>query len=488
MLGPETPKVDEGRVSPRIGFARVFAPAAIMLGFAFGSRGRSRGKPVGLSGKTNAIDGHEPDLLALIAASERDPTGVVGVIRFDNYHAMAAFNPDAAARVVATYAERMRKAIGPKALMARLDPNCHALWFEGANGPDAARQHLRAIAHVMAQEIADRELTVLPDIHVGAAQRSSEAEPAIALLTRARSSVVALKRFEAVELSSPTTSAALADRFALEQALRRAVENGELYLHYQPFIDTKAGRVVGAEALLRWRHSTMGSVSPATFVPILEETGLVHEIGLWTLNSACRQLAQWRADGRHDFRVAVNLSAIQLKNPALQGQIERTVAAHGLPPSALEIELTETAAMQDPARTRQLFEDLRRQGFGIAIDDFGAGHSNLQYLKDLPFTKLKIDREFVSHADTLPGSRAICKALVELSAGLGISVLAEGVERLEEVQTLERVGCTHFQGFYFSRGLAAEELTARLQDQSWVSGLRSGVGALQAEIEKRIAS
>lgn len=439
-----------------------------------------RANTYGLAGKEALRD-------AIEAAEAAE--GTVGIIRFANFPAMAAYNSAAAQRVLKTFATRLLAATGPKRPAALVDGHTIAIWFDGATEAGAAQSELASIAHVLAQEIHDEDLTVAPDIHIGAARIIDPTEGAGLLVARAQASAVALKQWAAFDIAAPAVTAGegLAERFAMEQALRRAVREQQLYLHYQPFVDVSAGKVIGAEVLLRWRHPELGDISPAHFVPILEETGLVHEIGLWTLNSACRQLAEWRSSGQATLRLAVNLSAIQLQNPSLRPMIERVVVAHGLSPADIELELTETAAMEDQTRTLTLFEELRAQGFGLAIDDFGNGHSNLNYLKNLPFTKLKIDRDFISHVDTRPGSQAICKALIGLSHGMNISVIAEGVERFEEVQTLRRLGCTVFQGFYFARGMAADELTRRMSDPDWIALIGSDVHRGRAEITKRIA-
>ena len=177
---------------------------------------------------------------------------------------------------------------------------------------------------------------------------------------------------------------------------------------------------------------------------------------------------------------------MQLQEPTLKASITRIVASHGLVPSDVELELTETAAMENREATVGLFQELRALGFGIAIDDFGNGHSNFGYLRSLPFTKLKIDREFVTDIDTRIGSQAICKSLVELGAGLDITILAEGVERLEEVSTLRRLGCHLFQGYYFDRPQTAADFTAKLGDADWLSNIASDVHRERAEVKKRM--
>ncbi|MGB3626518.1 MAG: EAL domain-containing protein, partial [Henriciella sp.] len=257
-----------------------------------------------------------------------------------------------------------------------------------------------------------------------------------------------------------------------------------LELHYQPFVDTAEIRVTGAEALLRWNHPEWGVISPSEFVPILEASGQMQEVGRWVLNTACRQLREWRELGNSDFKMAVNLSARQLQDPELKNIIERTVQNHGLSPASIELELTETAAMEDSALTLRLFRSLREAGYSLSIDDFGSGYSSMSYLKNLPFSKLKIDREFVSHVDQSLESSAICKALVELASGLGISALAEGVERREEVDALMQMGCTRFQGFYFAAPMRADAFANKISETDWLAALCSPAVRLQDELKR----
>lgn len=442
---------------------------------------QSPGRPVGEAPDRSATTGL-PLRDALEAAINDDDSpsraALLGVVRFANCAAMTAFDAAAARRAMKAFGQRFESAIASRRPHAQINEDTFAIWFAGPDVDRTSEAEFRSIAYVLAQEIVEGELTVAPDLHLGSAWRTPETDTFAALLSCAQAELAPLKRFSLVKPAPAHQSQAetLAERFALEQALRRAVREGQLSLRYQPLVDAAAGSIEGAEVLLRWRHPELGDVPPTRFVPLLEETGLVHEIGLWTLNNACRQLREWRASGQGSLRLAVNLSAVQLQNASLKPFFERTVAAHGLSPSDVELELTETAAMEDRVRTIELFHELRELGFGISIDDFGNGHSNLSYLKDLPFTKLKIDREFVTHIDSRPGSRAICKALVELGAGLGISVLAEGVERREEVAALRKLGCHVFQGFYFARPLTADELTAKLADPRWLASLGTEAG------------
>ncbi|RYG39028.1 MAG: EAL domain-containing protein [Burkholderiales bacterium] len=434
--------------------------------------------------------GSVPDMAALLdhvgTHEAAEGSGALGVVRFANHAPMVAFDALGARWIMETFGQRLKGAAGRR-FVAKLGEDSFGIWFEG-QARDAAEE-LKSIGYVLAQELSAYELTVLPDIHVNLSRYPAEGHTAKSFVAHAIGSCTPLKSF----VASATPDAASPEsgpgyRFALEQALRRAVRAGELSLRYQPLIDAAAGKVVGAEVLLRWRHPGFGDVSPGLFIPILEKTGLIHEIGLWTLNSACRQLSLWRAAGHPDIKLAINLSTVQLQEPDLKSSITRIVASHGLVPSDVELELTETAAMENREATVAMFHDLRALGFGIAIDDFGNGHSNFTYLRSLPFSKLKIDREFIAHVDTQPGSQAICKSLVELGAGLGITILAEGVERFEEVITLRRLGCHLFQGYYFERPQTAADFTARLADASWLKDLSSDVHRARSEVKKRMSS
>ena len=243
-------------------------------------------------------------------------------------------------------------------------------------------------------------------------------------------------------------------------------------------IDAAANRVAAAEALLRWTSPDRGAVPPAAFIPLLEESGLIDEVGLWILNTACRQLGAWTTGPLAHVKVAVNVSARQFRDPQLPRLIARTLALHRVSPSRLEVELTETAAMEDEDRTRRLLHELHDLGVSVAIDDFGSGWSSISYLKNLPFSKLKIDREFVTEVDRRPDSRAICRSMVELGHGLGMTVLAEGMERREEVDALLDLGCDLFQGYWFSRPLDADAFAERVRDPRWLEAL--AVSAPQA--------
>ncbi len=274
-----------------------------------------------------------------------------------------------------------------------------------------------------------------------------------------------------VRLNVPLSTEAAREQFMLEQDLTRAIDEGQLKMVFQPVVDLSQGRLIGAEALLRWDHPVLGPISPGRFIPIVEATGMSDRYGLWVLNAACREARLWQDEGLTGMKVAVNLSARQLTDPNLKDKLERTLQRHDLDPKALELELTETAAMADAERTFELFGALRETGISLAIDDFGSGYSSLSYLKNLPFDKLKIDREFVTDIDSRRDSRAICRALIELGRGLDLLVLAEGVENAREVETLRALGCNVFQGYHFAKPLAGDDFRRLAADSDWLASL-----------------
>lgn len=247
----------------------------------------------------------------------------------------------------------------------------------------------------------------------------------------------------------------------LEGDLRRAVERDELSLHFQPQLSLASGRIRGAEALLRWQRPGVGPVSPALFIPVAEETGLIVSIGEWVIDATCRQIAAWRAAGLPPLRVAVNLSARQF-SARLPQLILSTLARHGVPPDALELEITESTLMSGAEEVVSMMRELGDAGIHLSLDDFGTGYSSLSYLKRLPIDALKIDRSFVQGIPADADDSAIARAVIGLAKNLRLSVIAEGVETAEQQAFLAAAGCDEIQGFHFSRPLPADEFAALL--------------------------
>ena len=240
----------------------------------------------------------------------------------------------------------------------------------------------------------------------------------------------------------------------LESALHQAVARGEFELHYQPQVDMASGRVIGVEALLRWRRNGQGLVSPAEFIPMLEQSGLIVGVGEWVLQEACRQLRAWRAAGQADLRMAVNLSAVQFMQGDLAAMVSRVLDASGVPPAQVELELTENIAMHNEECVLNTLRALKALGVSLAIDDFGTGYSSLSYLQHFPVDRLKIDRAFIRDARP-DDDLAIVRAVVAMGRSLKLDVIAEGVEESFQADILQRCGCAEAQGFLFGRPMAA---------------------------------
>ncbi|WP_049786945.1 EAL domain-containing protein [Brumicola nitratireducens] len=249
----------------------------------------------------------------------------------------------------------------------------------------------------------------------------------------------------------------------IEGCLRNALSNDEFMLHYQPQVCLKNNKIISVEALLRWKSPELGYVTPSDFIPVAEDSGLINELGEWVMRTACFQAKAWLDAGMQDFRVSVNLSSIQFKRASLLNMIKRALDDSGLPASLLEVELTESAVMNDVDHNITRLNQIRDMGVAISIDDFGTGYSSLSYLKKFPINTLKIDRSFIITIDSDPDDAAIVEAIIALASTLNLTVIAEGVETHGQLKTLNRFHCDIIQGFYFSKAVSAEEVTEMMQ-------------------------
>jgi len=257
---------------------------------------------------------------------------------------------------------------------------------------------------------------------------------------------------------APAMAVDLREQALLLQDLRQAVERGEFKLLYQPKIDAASLQITAAEALLRWDHPVRGIVPPAVFIPLAERHGLMGGIGEWVVAEACRQAAAWRESGLR-MRIAINISGHQLRHDRFVAQLEEQVRRHGIPPTRLTCEITESVAMEDTAQTRIAFQRLRRAGFHVSIDDFGTGHSSLAVLRRLPAAELKVDRSFIVDLEVSESARSIVEAVLSVARTLGLRVVAEGVETEAQRDILVRMGCDELQGYLFARPMSAVALS-----------------------------
>ncbi len=268
---------------------------------------------------------------------------------------------------------------------------------------------------------------------------------------------------------TPELNQVVTERLELENSLRHALERNEFRVFYQPRIDVASGRIIGAEALIRWAHSEQGLIPPDRFIPIAEETGLIVPIGQWILHEACRQNQAWQDGGLPHIGVSVNLSPIQFRHSGLVNEVENALQQTGLNPCYLELELTESFVMHDAERINVAMSALKGLGVDLAVDDFGTGYSSLSYLKRFPVNRLKIDKSFVRDIDTDPDDAAIVRAIITLGHALGLKVVAEGVETLAHLVFLQQHGCDELQGYYFSQPVPAQNMEALLR------GMMTGV-------------
>ena len=269
----------------------------------------------------------------------------------------------------------------------------------------------------------------------------------------------------------PAMNARAVERQFIEEGLRRALERREFALHYQPKVNLTTGAITGAEALIRWTHPMRGPVSPADFIPVAEDCGLILPIGAWVLREACEQARAWMDAGLPVTSMAVNVSAMEFRDKSFLDRLFATLAETGLDPRALELELTESVLMKHAASTAIILQALRKRGIQIAVDDFGTGYSSLSYLRKFPIDAVKIDQSFIRQISTAGDDTTIVKAVIGMARGLKLRVIAEGVETLEELAFLRAYRCDEAQGYYFSPPVPAPQFAMLLKNGTIESGL-----------------
>jgi EAL domain-containing protein (putative c-di-GMP-specific phosphodiesterase class I) len=255
------------------------------------------------------------------------------------------------------------------------------------------------------------------------------------------------------------------ERMALETSLRRGLERNEFFLHYQAKLDLHTKGITGVEALIRWQHPDLGVVPPVQFIPLAEETGLIVPIGKWVLNTACAQNVSWQREGLPPLSMAVNLSARQFADEDLVKDIADALKNSGMKPELLEIELTESMVIQNPERAGKVLAEIKKMGARLAIDDFGVGYSSLTHLKRFPIDTLKVDRSFINDLPQNPEDKAICQAIIAMGKSLNLTVVAEGVETLEQQTFLHDNACDEMQGFFFSKPIPSDQFAELLRER-----------------------
>lgn len=369
-------------------------------------------------------------------------------------------------RLLRAVAERLSGCAGDDELLARLGDEEFALLLPEAGRAEDVTLAARRIHEVLKQpfNLDGQELYVTASIGIALSPRDGEDAPALlknagAALFRAKEQGGNNHQFYAAEMNVKALR-----RLSLEAGLRRGLEREEFTIYYQPQVDLATHAVTGMEALVRWRHPELGLVSPAEFVPLAEDTGLIVLIDEWVLRTACAQNNAWQRAGLPALRVSTNLSARTFRQPGLPEMVSRALRETGLDPDLLDLELTESSVMSSAEDAIETLRALRALGVHVSIDDFGTGYSSLNYLKRFPADCLKIDQSFVRDAAGDPNDAAIVRAVVTLARSLNLKVIAEGVETGEQLRFLRLLGCDEAQGYLFSRPLPAEELGRKLAE------------------------
>jgi len=359
---------------------------------------------------------------------------------------------------------RLQRSIRETDTVSRLGGDEFALVF----GDVGEIQHVAHLAQlVLAQftapvAIGGRE--IFSGASIGVALYPMDTEEGDSLLKFADSAMYHAKESgrNNYQFYSKEMTASAQGRMHLETELRRAVDRGDLFLHYQPQVDARTDRITGVEALLRWRNSAGNFISPAQFVPLAEETGLIVPIGKWVLETACGQLKRWHDAGHPDLIMSVNVASRQFRDLLFHDTVKQAIASSGIPPDALELEITESILLENSEGTRHTLQEIKMLGASLAIDDFGTGYSSLSYLKRFPIDRLKIDQSFVRDLAIDSEDLAIVKAIIALARAMRLQVIAEGVETAEQLALLQNEGCHDYQGFFFAHPMDADRFSELL--------------------------
>ncbi len=370
--------------------------------------------------------------------------------------------------LLVTMAQRLSQCVREYDTVVRLGGDEFVLLLTSLNKVEDISQSMRRVLTAVAEPcvIEGREFVVSCSIGIGI--YPDDGKDPNTLLKHADSAMYKAKQSgrNNFQFYTRELNRILMERLEIEYKLRSAVENEEFLLHYQPKVELATGSIVGAEALVRWQPPGERMVSPASFIPVAEETGLIEPIGLWVLQTACRKAEELKRLLGRPIPIAVNVSPRQFRQTGLVKLVESVLDDTGIEPSSLELEITESMLVHDTANFIRVLHDLKAIGVKLAIDDFGTGYSSMAYLKDFPVDRLKIDKTFVDDLETMPAKAAILRAIVGLGHALNMKVVAEGVETYNQQAYLSGIGCDEIQGYYFSKPLPAEAFLTLLQQPS----------------------
>jgi diguanylate cyclase (GGDEF)-like protein/PAS domain S-box-containing protein len=411
----------------------------------------------------NRLNLYERLTQTLNFARRNDTRAAVMLIDLDQFKAVNdTLGHHVGDQLLIEVASRLKLSIRDSDIVARLGGDEFVVVLSGIESDDAAAGVARKISQTVSAPylIAGNPLRTSPSIGISiypdnATEIGDLVRFADVAMYDAKARGRGIYQFYAPEMSRASSS-----RMALEADLRSALEKHQFLLHYQPQLDLRTGRLTGVEALVRWQHPTRGLVPPAEFIPLAEEIGLIAALGDWVMRESCRQLSAWRADGINHICMSVNLSPVQFRDSGLVDRVQVILDQYDLPSEVLDLEITESMAMNSPDETIAMLRQLEEAGLLLSIDDFGTGYSSLAYLKLFPLHTLKIDRSFVKDIETDPNDADICDVIVLLAHKLGLEVIAEGVETQEQLRFLVSIGCERLQGYLLSKPLPADAAKA----------------------------
>ncbi|AXE30682.1 sensor domain-containing diguanylate cyclase [Chromobacterium phragmitis] len=365
-------------------------------------------------------------------------------------------------------ADRIKSALAPGEMLARQGGDEFIILLPVISDPGEAALAAERVRDVFANpiELHNHVLTITPSIGISVYPDDGRdyetlVRNADAAMYHAKSSGRNSYKFYTADLNARAR-----EILAIESQLRFALERDEFVLHYQPQVEMESGRIIGAEALIRWNHPSLGLLGPVRFIQVAEERGFIVQIGNWVIAEATRQLVEWRRAGLPELTLAINLSALQFRQPDLALQVKQALESSGLPGHALDIEVTESIIMEDAQATIQTIDNMKNMGLRLSIDDFGTGYSSLSYLKRFKADKLKIDRSFVRDIPQDADDSAIARAIINMAKNLNMQVVAEGVETMEQWQFLEQEGCDFVQGYLIAKPLPADDFAELLHKDS----------------------
>jgi diguanylate cyclase len=464
-----------GADQPGDRFAGAFGPALVICAAAFCAlfvlqmrriaerlkeseeRARHMASHDALSGLPNRLffDGRLDEALAGVKdRSERHALFYLDLDRFKEIN--DTFGHEAGDQMIARLAQRVKKILPAADTFARLGGDEFAILCADIQGKGDVETRARRILDQFNEPFELGERKIIAAASIGIAIAPDHATTRIELAQLADIALYRAKhegrnRYRVFEQS---IGEEMRKRRAIEHGLRNAIDDDQMYVHYQPIYDADARRMVGVEALLRWKHPTLGAIEPGLLVSVAEERGLILRLGEWVLRRACRDAAAWPG-----IKVAVNVSPIQFRQRNFGAQVESVLAQTGFDPARLELELTEGVIVSDADQAEAVMTSLRGMGIRMALDDFGTGYSSLIYLRRFPFDKIKIDRSFLESVEATGESVVLIESVVNLGRALGLTVTAEGVETVEQMRLLQAIGCHEMQGFLFSKPVSASDIS-----------------------------